>query len=334
MMKMQALRTVLFVVTVIAFCFPMSAVAQDEAPGKLLFTDLYFPEYVDSLDQVAFFKYIEANNTSYSRLTLGDPKTGKETTLFPDIDFNRDKVQAFAFMPDGKHVALVDKILTFCDIWLHDVDNPYGEPVRLTELEQFDPGYSADQMYQLGMKPSDVLQVKQMDISPDGNKIAMTFGILGETAIWLYEIDRNRYRKMTASKYGYLPKWFPDSETLVFAASDSISGKFSEDLFLMDSKTNKVSTLVATQLSESWATPSPDGKYVAFLRLKDGLHWDPWVVRISDRKTVRIIDLPEGKSCGSVIWNGDGSKLYLVVAGYHGKLPSLYEVDFDPDAFE
>jgi Tol biopolymer transport system component len=319
-------------VLLLSICL-VDGMAQSGMPGKLLFKDIYFPSLVDSGKHIAFFKYIEKGKTSISRLCVGDPETGQETTLFPDIDFNRDKVQAYAFMPDGKKIALVDKTITLCDIWLHDRENPLLEPVRLTELDQFDPGYSTDQLYQLGMNPKGVMEVKQFDISPDGKKVAMTFGILGKTAVWLFDIELNHYRQMTPDRVGYLPKWFPDSKRFVYTVSDSTSGRFSEDMRTMDAGTLSHAPLVTSKLSESWATPSPDGKYVAYTEL-EGSGWHPCVVRVSDGKHVRIMTMPEGKSCGTAMLNGDSTKLYLVLGGYESNFPDLFEIPFDPKVFD
>jgi len=329
----QLFRTLALTLAAISLIVPSSPLCQDKAPAKLLFTDLYFPELIDSGKGIAYFKIIVEGNRGYSRLCIGNPQTGEEKILFPDIDFNLDKVQAFAFTPDSKHIALVDKRLTLCDIWLHDREDIYAEPIRLTDLEQFDPGYTTDQLYQLGMNPRSVMEVKQLDISPDGKKIIMTFGILGKTAIWMYEIDRNHYRQMTPDRKGYLPRWFPDSENFVFTMIDTLSGKISEDIWMMEARTNKWRTLVTTANSEGFAVPSPDGKYVAYLEISNNI-WNPRVVRISDGKIGKVFDLPTGKTCNRIIWNEDGSKLYITMTGYEGKNPALYETSFDPKILE
>jgi Tol biopolymer transport system component len=333
MILRQLFRTLALTLVVTLLIVPPAAFCQDKAPAKLLFKDIYFPEFVDSGKYVAYFKIVHAETKDYSRLCLGNPRTGEEKILFPDIDFNLDKIQAFTFMPDGKHVALVDKKITTCDIWLHDIDDPYGEPIRLTNLEQFDPGYTVDQLYQWGMNPKAVMEVKQMDISPDGKKILMTFGILGKTAIWMYEIDRDHYRQMTPDRKGYLPKWFPDSENFVYTMLDSVSGKFSEDLWMMEARTNKWRRLVTTTNSDGYATPSPDGEYVAYMELSNNA-WNPRVVRVSDGKIGKVFDLPEGKTCNRIIWNEDGTKLYMTLTGYEGMWPALYEAPLDPKIFE
>lgn len=333
MVLLQRFCASILIIVAVAIVVPSAADCSDEPPGKLLFKELYLPALVDSGKHVAYFKVVIEDSVGYSRLCIADPKTGEEDIIFPDIDFNLDKTQAFAFTPDGKYVALVDKNLTLCDIWLHDRSDAYAEPIRLTELEQFSPGYTAEELYQLGMNPKAVMEVKQLDISPDGKKIAMTLGIIGATAIWMYEIDRDHYRQMTPDRKGYLPKWFPDSERFVFTMADSISGKYSEDIWIMQARTNKFSPLVATMNSESFATPSPDGDYVAYLEYLNG-SWSPRVVRVSDGKVARLFDQPYGKSCASIIWNGDGSKLFVAIAGYEGNNPALYEVPFDESVFD
>jgi Tol biopolymer transport system component len=333
MILKQLIRGFVGALAAFTLVIPLAADPADTAPGKLLFTDIYFPALIDSGKHIAYFKIIEEDNVGYSRLCVGDPETGKEQIVLPDIDFNRDKVQAFAFTPDCKYVALVDKNLTLCDIWLHDRNDLYAEPIRLTNLEQFSPGYTTDQLYQLGMNPKAVMEVKQLDFSPDGTKIIMTLGIIGKTALWMYEIDRDHYRQMTPDRRGYLAKWFPDSKDFVFTMTDSLSGKFSEDIWIMEARTNKWRTLVTGTNSESYATPSPDGRYVGYLEYANGT-WSPRVIRVSDGKIGRVFDLSYGNSCSSIIWNGDGTKLYIGIAGLEGMFPALYEVPFDTGIFD
>ncbi len=332
MTSKQLICTVVLVLTAASLALSSEAYCQEQPPGKLLFRDLYFPALIDSGKHAAYFKIIEKDSVDFSRLCIGDLETGEESILFPDIDFNKDKVQSFAFTPDGKYVALVDKNLTLCDIWLYDREHPYAEPIRLTDLEQFSPGYTADQLYQLGMNPKAVMEVKQFDISPDGKRIIMTLGIIGKTAVWMYEIDRDRYRQMTPDRHGYLAKWLPDSENFVFTMADTLSGKYSEDIWIMEARTNKWRTLVTTTNSDNYATPSPDGEYVAYLEYVGGA-WSPRVVRVSDGRIGRLFDSPYGKSCNSIIWNGDGTKLLIAIAGYE-KYACLYEVPFDVTIFD
>ncbi|MBU1319437.1 MAG: hypothetical protein KKG33_13910 [candidate division Zixibacteria bacterium] len=328
MSTMQPSRTFALIVLAILLLTSGSTLADDKVPGKILFENVYFPQLIESGQKVAYFKAIIKDSTSISRLCIGDLKTGKETILFKDIDFNIDKTQAFCITPDNKYAALVDKRLTMCDIWLHDLSDEYAEPIRVTNLEKFDPGYSADDVMAMGMNPKNVLDVRQLDISPDGKKYAYTFGVLGKSAVWMYEIDRDHYRQMTPDRQGYLPKWFPDSERFVYVKGDSLSGVWSEDMFIMDVRTNKSTPLVASEKSEGWATPSRDGKYVAYLENSEGV-WNPCVVRVSDGKTIRLVTLPFGKSCGSAIWSGDGTSVYVVMSGFDEAFSYLVELPFD-----
>ena len=333
MMRMQLVRNVLVLSFVLAIVLAQSAAAQEKLPWKPLHEKVYFPAVIDSGKSVAFFKLEYDDKTAYSRLCVADAKTREEKILFPDIDFNRDKLQAYSFMPDGDHVALVDKNLTLCDIWLHDCNDQYASPIRLTELEQFDPGIPIDQLYALGMNRKGVLEVKQLDISPDGKKIIMTFGILGKTAIWMYEIDRNHYRQMTPDRVGFLPKWMPDNEHFVYAMIDSVSGNVGEDIWIMSAKTNEKTPLVQSGLSDGWPSPSADGKYVSYLEY-NGKVWNVCVVRVSDRKTVRLTDFEAPTSCGYVIFNADGTGLLATITTGPVEPMNLYEIPFDPEMFD
>lgn len=334
MISKQLCRKLTQILLVTLILIPLAVQAEDKPPGKVLFENMFSPALVDSGKHVAFIKLVEKDEGLYLHLCLGDPQTGEETIMFPDIDFRRDKDPVFAFTPDGKYVALKDKNLTICDIWLHDRENIYNEPIRVTELEQFDPGIPVEQLYQLGMGPEGVLDVKQMDFSPDGNRLIMTFGILGKTAIWMFEIDRDHYRQMTPDRTGYIPTWFPDGERFVYTKLDSVSGQFSEDLLVMEASTNKSEYLVATTNNENMAKPSPNGKYVAYVEKIDHV-WNVSVVRVSDGKVVRITDQSAEHNCGVVIWNGDGTKLYVGIGGY-GQIGmmSLCEIPFDEKQFD
>ncbi len=310
------------------------ALSAAKAPGKLLFEDVFFPAAIDDGENLAFFKLNIKDSTADIRLTLGDPETGESRTLLPDLDFSKRKIMVFAFTPDNQKVAIVDRNLTPCDIWLYDRNEVYAEPIRLTDLEQFDPGYPVEDLYEMGLSPRDVLSVTSMDFSPDGTDLLMTFGIVGKTAIWLYEMDRDHYRQMTRDRVGYLPNWLSDGERFVYVKSDTSSGKFSENLYIMTAANNESEPLVITTYSDSWPAPSPDGKYVAFMR-SYGDQWNCHVVRLSDRKTAQITDLPAGASCNYGDWSGDSSKLYLLISGFgDNKHTDLFEVDFTPDKYE
>ena len=323
------------ILTIVLLTAISATVTAADPPGKLVFEDVFFPALIDNGENLAFFKMqMKDERTGVIRLGIGDPKTGETEFPLPDIDFSKNKILAFAFTDDDQKIAIVDKNLTPCDIWLYDRNNTFAEPVRLTDLEQFDPGYNVDQLYEMGVSPRDVLTVTTMDFSPDGTDVLMSFGILGKAAIWMYEIDRNHYRQMTKDRVGYLPKWLPDGERFVYVKNDTISGKFSEDIFIMTAYNNESEPLVSSTYSESWPTPSPEGKYVAFMRSL-GDRWNCHVVRLSDKKTVQITDLPTGKSCNYAAWNGDATKLYLLISGYgDNSFTDLFEVPFTPDRYD
>jgi len=334
MLSKQLFRNGLIVSITILLILP-SVLSAAKAPGKLIFEDVFFPAAIDNGEKLAFFKMHFKEDSSYViRMAIGDPKTGKTEFLLPDVNFSKKKVLAFAFTADYQKVAIVDRNLTPCDIWLYDRNEAYAEPIRLTDLEQFDPGFDVTSLQNLGLRPDEVLIVNSIDFSRDGNNLLMTFGILGKSAIWMYEMDRNHYRQLTKDRVGYLPKWLPDSEHFVYARNDTVSGKFSEDIYLMNANNNESEPLVATTYSESWPIPSPDGKYVAFLRSENG-RWNCYVIRLSDRKTTRITDIPERTSCNYAAWNGDASKIYLLLSGFgDNRFTDVYELEFTPDKYE
>jgi len=107
-----------------------------------------------------------------------------------------------------------------------------------------------------------------------------------------------------------------------------VGGRASEDIYVMNARDNSSVPLVTTSQSEGWPIPSHSGEYVAYLKIS-GNAWDLCVVRMSDKKSVRLTDLADGTTCRYAAWSADDSKLFVHINGLD-ELPAIYEMPFNP----
>jgi Tol biopolymer transport system component len=105
--------------------------------------------------------------------------------------------------------------------------------------------------------PDGVPAFNPWDWSPDGKKLAGTFGP-GLRAIGFYSFETDRFEEL-AEVPGATPSWLPNSQNLVYAADNKI--------FLADTKTKKIKQL--PQLVQSGELRSPfvsrDGRLLYYI---------------------------------------------------------------------
>ncbi len=114
-------------------------------------------------------------------------------------------------------------------------------------------------------------------LSPVGKKIATAVvdPISGNTHIWLYEIARSIWTRLTFDPYNYRwPIWSPDGRTIVYLRESSLwqkasSGEGSEELLFKS---------VNTLFPEDW---SADGKFIAYTTNGPNTQTDIWVLPMS-----------------------------------------------------
>src|SRR5262249_40796844 len=59
----------------------------------------------------------------------------------------------------------------------------------------------------------------QPRLSPDGSKLAVTVSEPGKADIWIYDLTRNAWDRLTSEGWNVNPVWFPDGRRLAFGSN-------------------------------------------------------------------------------------------------------------------
>jgi serine/threonine-protein kinase len=114
-------------------------------------------------------------------------------------------------------------------------------------------------------------------LSPDGRRLAVTRGPLGNPDVWIYEMEARTMTRLTfdSGRDGH-QVWSPDGERLAFV---SVRYGSTDNLFWKRADgTGEAERLTESknmQLLGSW---SPDGKVLAFCEKDPDTNWDIWVL--------------------------------------------------------
>jgi len=127
-------------------------------------------------------------------------------------------------------------------------------------------------------------------LSPDGARFLVTIGPASRSDIWMYDIGRNSWNRVTTEASNSSAIWSPDGKQIAFASNRN--GKY--DLFLQPADGSGRPTQVT--VGRTWDFPSswsPDGKHIAVVEQFKTALPDIFVVAPERRATpVSLIATP------------------------------------------
>ena len=211
-------------------------------------------------------------------------RAGKETPLVDAVADYRDT----SFSPDGTRVAydMSDNVnSTRGDVWIRDVAR--GVSSRFT----FDAAAEVAPIW-----------------SPDGRRIAYTSRAKGPGDLMVKDASGTREAEpllISAPEEKYISDWSRDGKYIVY----SVRGEGHEgwDIFMLPLDGDRTPRpVVKTSFQETWATLSPDGRYIAYQSNESG------------RTEVYVHEFPEARNKWQVStsggtqahWRRDGKELF------------------------
>jgi len=147
-------------------------------------------------------------------------------------------------------------------------------------------------------------------LSPDGERVVFTSNRGGSNDIWMVGIDGKGLAQLTSGpEDDREPRWWPDGKAIVFTRIVQ-KMKVSHIMKLSVDPLGKPEALVGDQARSWLADPSPDGRWLAYVRSKsdDGSDNEIRVRRIDSGKEFSITAFG-GADAFRPVWTHDGGGL-------------------------
>jgi Tol biopolymer transport system component len=101
-----------------------------------------------------------------------------------------------------------------------------------------------------------------------------------------------------------------------------------EDIILRSLTYGVVDTLCGTSLHERQAVFSPDGEYLAYVRVDDNVN-NVFVLNMETRESRQVSFAAPGQNCSYPVWGADGKQLFIQGTGFYEQ-PAIFLRDFTP----
>ena len=143
-------------------------------------------------------------------------------------------------------------------------------------------------------------------LSPDGTHLAVNLfnSTQGTQDIWIFDLARGTKTRLTfgvASQTS--PAWSPDGRTIFYQSN--ATGGFHIYSKAADGSGSQQTVIESKDAEEAVPSPSPDGRYLVYLRRSGGQAADLWALPLfGDRKPVPIVQSAFLKGDASVSPNG------------------------------
>lgn len=119
-------------------------------------------------------------------------------------------------------------------------------------------------------------------LSPDGNRVALSIFSGNNSDIWVYDIRLGTLTRLTFDEHSFAPVWSPDGRKIIFASTrqtgpgmllKTADGSGAEE-FLASGKT-------LIEIPTSW---SPDGKFLAYWTVGTDTGRDIWILPLTGER--------------------------------------------------
>jgi len=159
-----------------------------------------------------------------------------------------------------------------------------------------------------------------MDLSPDGNRLAVHRHDDNGGDIWLIELLRGTMSRFTfdATADNSMPIWSPDGTSIVFSSVRSGKwGLYQKPANGSGKEQLLYESAIGDKAPMSW---SADGKYIVFQVTGAKTEWDLWVLPLTgDRKAYPMVDSPFNETWAQVspdskwvVYNSDETGRYEI----------------------
>ncbi len=142
-----------------------------------------------------------------------------------------------------------------------------------------------------------------LDLSSDGQKLAVSIFAEGYTNLWTYHLGDRRWQQLTfADADGSCPVWSPEGDRVAFASNRD--GAYNLYAIRGDGEgsTERLTRSPNMQFPNSW---SPDGRFLAYEEQDATRGWDSWILPLDGDRKPRLWDA-EGKNVTLPAFSPDG----------------------------